>query len=332
MKNPNGYGTIAYLGANRRKPYAPKVSSVILDRETNTYKRVFKYIGYYATKKEALTALATYNLGNVPPETIGITFKEVWDIWERRYIDKGSDSRKRGYLSAIKKWAPIYPLRMDSIRLADLQDVIDCYEGSGKSTLSNMKIVANFVFEWAIKNDIIDKNYAEYIEIAPKGTVSHIPLTHSEFDRVVSLPTNENTAIMKICLYTGCRPSEVLELPAQNIHLSERYFNLTHAKTKAGIRVVPIAEKTVPCFEYLLTQNGNRLTDTSYWNYNEFFKQLLPTHTPHDTRTTFISYLQELAVPLPIIQKIVGHSSGNITTDIYTKLSLEPMLNAVNLL
>jgi integrase len=57
---------------------------------------------------------------------------------------------------------------------------------------------------------------------------------------------------------------------------------------------------------------------------------MFPGLTPHSTRTTFVSFLTEKDVPQIIIKKIVGHTSGDVTADVYTKLSLAPLLEAVN--
>jgi integrase len=67
-----------------------------------------------------------------------------------------------------------------------------------------------------------------------------------------------------------------------------------------------------------------------YDDYATEFSKLLPDHTPHDTRTTFISFMTEKDVPQIVIQKIVGHATGNVTGDVYTRLSLRPLLDAVN--
>ena len=52
MKQPNGYGGISKLKGRRRKPYAVRVTTGWTDEG----KQIKKYLGYYATKKEAIKA------------------------------------------------------------------------------------------------------------------------------------------------------------------------------------------------------------------------------------------------------------------------------------
>ena len=57
MKHPNGYGTVFKLAGQRRKPYA--VCVTIGRKPDGKLER--KYIGYFPTRREAISALAAYN-------------------------------------------------------------------------------------------------------------------------------------------------------------------------------------------------------------------------------------------------------------------------------
>lgn len=337
MKRPNGYGAIINLGKNRRRPWAVRVTDEAKSAIKNpdgSYTQKFRYIGYFEKKAEAYDALQAFNATQTPASYVNITFAEVWAIWSERNLYDKSASRARSYEAAYKKCAPLYNRPMVDLRLADLQKVADKYEGSSSSNLSNLKLVMSFVFEWAMKNDIIEKDYAQYVEIRPKERKNHAPLTHLQVDTLKAQNDPEICEKMVLMyLYTGCRPSELIELPKENIYINEQYFEITKAKTKSGLRIVPIADKAVPLFRYFLAASkGETLFDIDYQYYKARFKEYFKGHTPHDTRATFISFLQEKDVPLIVIQKIVGHASKNITSDVYTKLSLQPLLDAVNLL
>ena len=64
-------------------------------------------------------------------------------------------------------------------------------------------------------------------------------------------------------------------------------------------------------------------------NWGHTMDSLKMAHTPHDTRHTFITLMDEAEVNPNIIKKIVGHASKDIT-DRYTHKNLQQMLEAVN--
>ena len=62
MKLPNGFGSVYKLSGNRRNPYvAKKTKGWEIDPITGKSKQLYITVGYYPTRKEALTALAEYN-------------------------------------------------------------------------------------------------------------------------------------------------------------------------------------------------------------------------------------------------------------------------------
>ena len=58
-----------------------------------------------------------------------------------------------------------------------------------------------------------------------------------------------------------------------------------------------------------------------YWEYK--FKKLLPGHTPHDARRTFISRSVECGMADVACRKIVGHVGKDIHEKSYTFLTPE---------
>ncbi len=335
MKRPNSYGAVIYLGKNRRRPWAARVTDLQASAESavnGQRTRKYKYIGYAETKAEAYEILDKYNANKTPINYLGITFGEIWQAWADRNLNKGSKARAASYKAAIKKCEPLFPRRITNIRLADLQEIADQNAGASKSTLNNIKIVMSFVFEWAIKNDIVEKDYSKFVEISAKKTENHIPLTHTQVNDLMALPApNFTQKLILLYLFTGCRPSELLELKKADVHLDEQYIHIRKAKTAAGVRLVPLADKIIPIARDLYNSAvGNAFINCSYDEYITAFAKILPDHTPHDTRSTFISRMTEKDVPQIIIQKIVGHATGNVTGDVYTRLSLQPLLDAVN--
>lgn len=65
---------------------------------------------------------------------------------------------------------------------------------------------------------------------------------------------------------------------------------------------------------------------------NLFAKLKIEGYTPHCTRHTFVTKMLEIGVPEYKVKKIVGHSTGSVTTDTYFNFSAQEMVKTVDLL
>ena len=124
--------------------------------------------------------------------------------------------------------------------------------------------------------------------------------------------------------------------------LEAKCFKIIEAKTAAGIRTVPIAEKVYPFFEYwynlndceylLSTPEGEHFKYRNY--YDSYWSPLMETlgmsHRPHDTRHTCISMLTVAGVSDKVIKKIVGHKGQGVTEIVYTHFEIEELIDAIN--
>lgn len=57
MRLPTGYGSIIKLGGKRRRPFAVRITAGWSDDGKQRY----QYLGYFPTRKEALSCLDDYN-------------------------------------------------------------------------------------------------------------------------------------------------------------------------------------------------------------------------------------------------------------------------------
>ena len=67
--------------------------------------------------------------------------------------------------------------------------------------------------------------------------------------------SNVYIQIILMLIYSGVRISEFLDLLKENVNLDEKWFDIIDSKTSAGIRRVPIAEKTFEFFKYWMDKN-----------------------------------------------------------------------------
>ena len=311
MRNPNGYGTVYKMSGNRRRPWcAKKVSGWRMNGQPE-----YIYIGYYSTKREAMDALANYNRS---PYDTKMAFSEVFDLWRAETFPDLSASAKGAYLAAYKYLAPIHERKVSEIRLDDMQPLVS---NCTKATGLHVKSLLSHVFGYAVRHEIVTADrhqlvrYVKVSEDRPK-TVERTVFTPEEFQAV-------KEPLILILLWTGLRVGELLALRPEDVHLEERWLRVRQAKTAAGVRTVPIAEKIVPCFSSIPARMDVK-------TFRELFKSACPGHLPHDTRHTFISRMADLGVDERITKAIVGHKGSGVTETVYTHMDLRPLLDAVN--
>lgn len=350
MKLPNGYGSVRKLSGTRRRPYmVEKTDTWLIDKDTQKLKQKRSIIGYYATRAEALQALVDYNKQPYDITASKLTFAQVYALWsEKKYKDM-PDKNTTGYKAAYKLCTALYNMPYKDIKLKDMQAVVD-NSGKNTPTLRKLKTLLSQMADFAIVNEIIskDKNFVEYLNINtgnPNGRARTV-FTAAEIATLwENVQYNIYLQIPLMLIYSGVRISELLQLKKCDVHLTEKWFYIAHSKTPAGVRVVPIADKTYSFFEFwynhstadtlLCTPDGAPLV---YENYRDtyFDALLLPLnikHLPHDTRHTCISMLAAKKVYPTTIKKIVGHAGAQTLTEkVYTHLDIQELLDAINII
>ncbi|MCR5776481.1 MAG: site-specific integrase [Lachnospiraceae bacterium] len=334
MKLPNGYGSVYKLSGNRRKPWAVRLT-VSHDED---YHMKYKYLGYYETQADALAALAAYHNDPHSLDNENITFADVYRLWSNEHFPKIRQKTQEGYRTSYLHCAPIHNLPMVDIKRAHLQNLIDTC-GKNIGTLKLMKTLMTTLFKFALQNDIVVKNYAQFVDVNQYKEKNPNANPHTVFtsDEINDLWERSDDDIIKTVLmliYSGCRISELLELKKDNVNIAEHYFDIINSKTNAGIRRVPIADKIMPFFSYFMEKGDKYLLGKHiiYRTYLDHWDMVNTGHTPHDTRHTCVSLLTTQGVDERIIRKIVGHSGKSITESVYTHIDMDKMLEAINLI
>lgn len=307
---------------------------------------IYKYIGYYKTRHEALDALAQFNLAPYEEYSNGMTLQQLFDEWIKARTGKISPSTLASYRRAFQLSEPLLNRQIEGLKLADFQLVAE-ESGKNEPVLHRWKVVIGQMYEFAVRNELLPqekRDMIRYIDISFSENPNKLQRTNFSREEIETLwQHSENRAVKSILilLYTGLRISEFLALKKDDVDLQRRAFKVTASKTSAGVREVPIAEKTVPLWEYLLAQPGEEVFPAErgkkyiYQNYLAYIwqpvmKTLGFSHTIHETRHTCISLLTEAGVDARLIKQIVGHASQDVTEGIYTHLAFEKKKNAID--
>lgn len=349
MKLPNKYGSISKLSGNRRKPYMVRIcDGVVYDEQIGGYKVKRAILGYYATRKEALTALAEYNNNPFNIQDASITFGQIYDRWKQeKYYQQLSESAKTSRESALKYCAPIMDMKIKDIKTATLQDIIDaCPHGS--STKKNIRTVMHTVFEYAVQNDLVSRDYTDFIKIEySEPVIDREIFSEDEIKKLWDMSDKWEVQILLILLYSGLRVNELLKNNRENCNLEERWIYVPEslAKNRSSIRYVPIHDKVYDFVQrfYMIGEKYNSkgliVNDGGYViTYNNFVSRNLKkinqalgsNHKMHDTRHTFITRAHTFKLDDLCLKKIVGHTPGNITQKVYTHITIEELRKEIN--
>ena len=334
MKASNGYGSVYRLSGNRRKPYVAMVTvRTEYDEEKDNYILKRKALGYFKTQQEARKCLAEYNSNKYDADMIGMTFDEIWqkilpDL-EKQLSENRMCSVKATYGKHLEQ---LKNLKIADIRTSHIQRCFDeCTKKS--STKDIMRSICNKVFNYAMQNDLVSKNYTDFV----KYNEDEVSIDRTLFEPehicgLLSAPFKHEDAVTVILCYTGLRVRELLNNKVENLDLKNRmlYIPESLAKNKSSIRYVPIHEDIVPLFEKFVSFGNKNICGRTprqkmcYQNYYDYLKA--QGHTPHDTRHTFITRARECGLDALVLKRIVGHASKDITESVYTHLEKEELL------
>lgn len=378
MKNPNGYGTIKKLNGARRRPYGayittdydmpeswPDISFLAdalppdlfrdVQQRYESYKlaniqpakQVQKCIGTFENKRDAMLALADYNRTPYDPANSEITFSEIYGILYDREFKELKTSMRQVYTTSFKKCDILHKMKMRDIKLAHLQGVMDQYSDYSTSAQTNIKILFHAIFNYAIENDIISRDYSKFVKISPTPEKKKKPFSKKEIQTIRenlgwSSPSGMKMMdIVLIMIYTGMRIGEVLAVKCDDVHISERWIAVHGTKTAAADRIVPIHRDIIDVIQsrmdaggkLLFERDGGKEINYQYFMsnfYNDFKKSFGIDKTPHACRHTFISLAMASEMNQVLIRKIVGHTASNVTEMTYTHAYIADLVREID--
>lgn len=340
MRRANGQGSIYKLSGKRRKPWRVMI---VKERNmaTGNYHRLT--LGYYATRREAEVALNTYLAA--PIEKPNITLGELHKEWQKIKYPKISKQTQDSYNAAWKHFAPIEQTKVKDIRSGQLQAIVDNCSNSA-SSLRDIKALAHMLMEYARQNDIVLKNYADFIIIPKEERTEKEIFSDLEITKLAKAANAGNLAAqyVLIMIYTGFRISEFLALTPFSVDLRQQTIT-GGMKTEAGKgRVIPIQPKIAPYITEIYNEKNERLIShdgkpyrAKYFRekvYQPLLEELgIQYHTPHSTRHTFATLMIRAGIQPDVIKYLMGHTKYGFTVDTYGhNTRLEETKRAISLI
>lgn len=241
-------------------------------------------------------------------------------------------------------------MNLEDITPADVQKIFNNMGKRMKQESKNkVKIVLNQIFKMAMNDDIIAKNPLEAPSIRIKGEKSTptVPYSVNEMrymaEHLIDIQSDMDRAWLAISISLPLRPEEVLGLTWADVDEVNGVFHIrntvthparnepefkTYTKTAASIRDLAVSEELLSCLPVRGKLNefviGGK-TPLTYMQVRRMRERIQRdirfdgSITPRRFRTTVATDISAQTHDLKLVQKMLGHSSPQMTLKHYDK-------------
>lgn len=329
MRLPNGYGSVAKLSGQRRKPYVARKSNGFDDRGYPIY----CVIGYFETRELGLMALSDYNKNPYDLDRAKITLEELFTRYlESAAAKKLSDGSIKAMKSSLGHCKAIHNTPYKDIKAHHMQACVDnC--GCGYATQGAIRTLFINLDKYALSLDIITAQHSNLIITESIPETKKKPFTDDEVKRLWDMYNNGNrdAELPLILIYTGWRISELMALRREDVDITALTMK-GGTKTKAGKdRIVPINGEILPIIKKRLDDGGKKLINCSLPTFRSRWDTLETGHTPHEARHTLRSKLDSMGANKVCIDRIMGHASKDVGERVYTHKTLKELRDTIEL-
>jgi integrase len=329
-KRANGEGSVYKVGGRRAKPWVVTRNKVV--------------IGTTATRAEGYELLEKTK--NIDVTTYDITLGHVFELWKESHYKTLNDDTITTYDVAWLRLSALENKKMREIKTQHIQKIVDdaiSKKGTPLSVSGKKKILilARQLFDYAVQNDVISKNYAEFVKLENNTKKEKNIFTKEDIQKFVA-DNSYTSQIMLVLIYTGFRINELFDVTIKDVNLELGYI-VGGEKTEAGInRVVPIhpairhiVESWCLCGgDYLVKNSESGKKNARNFRTRDLYPLLdalnIERKTPHDARRTFATMAAASGMRPEVMQKIIGHADYSTTTDFYIKTQIQDLAEAIN--
>lgn len=330
-KRGNGQGCVY---KNRDTWTAEITLGYVIGEDGKRKRRSRKKCGF-ARKKDALAAIEQMRQEGAPKPAASVA--ELYQMYHDDAEKKLSHTKLQAYEIAWKKIAPVIAHRkIDSLTVPELQSLTDAAAPTYYPA-RDIKNLLSHLYKIAIRDDIADKNRAQYIQLPDHQATERTIFTDAEIDALWTRKDDPAAQHMLLMLYTGMRPAEVLSIQRENIHIEEQWMAGGVKTKKSKARKIIIPDKVVGIVRQMLSDCTESAL-SCYKYKNAFYDAwaalraslgLREQLTPYCCRHTYITRLTALKVSPAMLQELAGHEDYDTTLE-YTHLSVADRLAEVN--
>ena len=288
----------------------------------------------FNTKKEAIEYIPL--LKQEKPRTVP-TIAALWQQWKAGPYTKLSVSKKCAYEIAFNKMGDIHFAKIDSLTIADLQNVVNT-KAPTYYPARDIKSVLSHLYQRAMADQFVNTNLSDFLVLPDLETKEKEAFNIEEISKLWKdyAAGNWFTGYILLMAYTGMMPGELLGARKEQINWHEKKIQGAGRKTKTRKETpIVLADVIIPVLSDLCAHSeGELLVTVGRDKFYETFHETLERTgcrplKPYACRHTAATALALENIPPSVIQKIMRHAKFT-TTQQYIHIDVEPMLEAVN--
>ena len=263
-------------------------------------------------------------------KTVNKWFQEYMDLYKQDIGEQTRINYFSLYKNSIAPYIGAMPIK--NVTPAHIQKVMNNLRNVSLSHGKKVSGLLKSMFARAEENSLIPRSPVRNI-IMPKledGERRALTLEERELFLAAAPTLGKEGLFFLVMYHLGLRPSEVARIKGEDIDRTKRILHVRGTKTKSATRNIPIPSALhLPECEgsMFLTTHGHEPYETGrkkWWKKVTKKMEEISGHpvaedlTPYCLRHDYCTRLQEAGVPIDIARRLMGHSSVEITSRIYT--------------
>ncbi|MCM1534262.1 MAG: site-specific integrase, partial [Corallococcus sp.] len=261
-----------------------------------------------------------------------LTLGEWLDKWLTLYkVGQVKDSTLYKQKQYIKQLAELHKLKLTDITAMTLQQFLMSIDKPRKREL--LYVVLSDALQRAADNGLIANNPCKLVKIPKNKRTPKKALTQAEEQRIVNACMEDKFGVMFLfCLYEGLRIGEVKALTENDIDYVNGTISITKAindfnkvdspKSETSKRVIPLFARMK---QALRVKPFQKITGDNhiYEHWSSICEQANVQCNVHSLRHTFATRCAEASISPKLTQQWLGHSTIQVTMDVYTHINAE---------
>ncbi len=262
-----------------------------------------------------------------------LTFGNWKDTWLRLYkeptLKASTLYQTKRYLS---KMQCLYELPLQEITTLKLQEYLMSI-ATPRNRQHYLDVLRDCLNK-AVKNDLLQKNPCDNLQLPKYKSKKSKALTHDEEKRFIAA-CEEDTYGMQflLCLYQGLRIGETKLLTLQDFDFAKQTLKIDKAlndqykpdtpKSETSNRTLPLFRRTSEAINKLTFKMAK--SDKQVYSHFKAIceKANIDGYTVHSLRHTFATRCAEAGIAPTVTQKWMGHSTVDMTLNVYTHVNAD---------